>query len=550
MKRRPKNSNPPSPAPTKPHKRDDRFTVLAICALLAATIWIAFGGALGNDFVNFDDGPYVYANPEVNHGLTPTGVLHAFTQTHADNWHPLTWLSHMLDCQVYGLKPAGHHATSVLIHTANAILLFLILRRLTNALWRSALVAAIFALHPLRVESVAWVAERKDVLSGLFFLLTIAAYLRYARRPSIPRYFLVAGLFVLGLMCKPMLVTLPLVLLLLDYWPLNRWQNSTPLRLIAEKLPLLALSAVSCIITFLAQTGAIKPFDQVPLTLRLLNALTSCAVYIGQMFWPSGLAVLYPFPSSGLPAWQIILAATSILGATAIAFVLRRRQPYLLAGWLWYFVMLVPVIGFFQVGAQAHADRYTYLPSIGLTLALVWLVADACVGNRLWRTAATVCSVVILAALIVSTRTQTTYWRNSQTLWTHALRATTGNFIAYNNLGTAFYEKGEIENAITEYEAAVALRPDYEEAHFNLGTALIQKNNPDDAIAEFQAALRLDPNHAQAHINLATALVQMGDPASAIAHLQTALKIDPTNIEANHNLAWIESHQSLQETNH
>ena len=442
MSRKPKKK---AAAISHPAGLNDRWTVFGIGIFLAAIIWAVFGQTLHFEFVNFDDDTYVYENPEVSQGLTFKGIIWAFTRFHSFNWHPLTWLSHMLDCQLYGSNPGGHHLTNILLHAVAAILLFLVLRQMTGALWRSAFVAAVFAVHPLHVESVAWVSERKDVLSGVFFMLTIGTYVRYARQPWSPAHYgLVALLFALGLMCKPMLVTLPILMLLLDYWPLNRFSNFTPqvfFRLVAEKIPLFALAAVSCAVTIFAQTDAIKSFDQISLPLRVGNALVSYAIYLKQMFWPSNLAVLYPFPSHGEVIWKMILASIVLFSISASVFVLRKTRPYLLVGWLWYLVMLVPVIGIFQVGTQAHADRYTYLPQIGLYLLLTWTAVDLCAGWRFRRVVLGGSSTVILVALIFCARAQASYWQNSESLWTHALACTSDNFIAHNNLGTALLER-------------------------------------------------------------------------------------------------------------
>jgi len=516
-----------------------RWTVLGVCLFLAAIVWVVFGQTLHDDFINFDDDDYVYENPEVFQGLTLHGIIWAFARFHADNWHPLTWVSHMLDCQFYGLNPGGHHLTNILLHTAVAILLFLVLRQMTGALWRSAFVAAVFAIHPLRVESVAWVAERKDVLSGVFFMLAIGAYVRYARHPWSPvRYGLVLLLFALGLLCKPMLVTLPFVLLLLDYWPLNRLAGSVvPKRLILEKLPLLGLAVASGVVTLFAQTGAIRSFNEISLPLRVGNAFISYATYLGQMFWPSGLAVLYPFPANGGASWEMILAPALLISISAGVFVLRKSRPYLLAGWLWYLVMLAPVIGILQVGAQARADRYTYLPQIGLYLMLTWAVADLCVRWRYSRLILVGLSTVILAALIYRARVQTSYWRNSESLWTHTLASTSDNFIAHNNLGNALLQKGKVDDAIAQFQQALQINPhNAEAAHNNFGNALLQKGHVDEAITQFQQALQINPDDANAHNNLGGALLQKGKVDEAITQFQQALQINPDDADAYINL--------------
>ena len=431
----------------------------------------------------------------------------------------------MLDCQLYGLHPGGHHLTNVLLHTATVIALFLVLRQMTGALWRSAFVAAVFAIHPLRVESVAWVAERKDVLSGLFFMLTIGAYVRYARRPWSPaRYGLVVLLFALGLMCKPMLVTLPVVLLLLDYWPLQRVEPAG--RLVLEKLPLLALSAASCVVTLLAQTGAIQSTESFSLPLRFANALVTCMVYLGQMVWPAGLAVFYPYPHNGLPAWEVVLAGMLLAGLSAVAWGERRKQPWLLIGWLWYLVMLLPVVGIIQVGEQAHADRYTYLPQIGIYVAVTWLVAEWRSGTG--RVALGGLMAACSRVLMVCAWKQTAYWQNSETLWTHTLACTTDNDMAHNNLGNDLLQKGRVDDAISQYQKALQIKPNYAEAHNNLGNALLQKGRVDDAIAQCQKALQIKPDYAEAHNNLGNALCKREEWTKRSPNTKRRCKSSPT----------------------
>jgi hypothetical protein len=433
-----------------------RWHVPAVCLVLTAITFAVFGRTLGSEFVNYDDGYYVYNNPMVARGLTLKGISWAFTGVHVDNWHPLTWLSHMLDCQLYGLNPAGHHLTNILLHTAAVISLFLVLRQMTGALWRSAFVAAVFAIHPLRVESVAWVAERKDVLSGLFFILTMGAYVRYVRLPWSPaRYGLVVVLFALGLMCKPMLVTLPVVLLLLDYWPLQRLDPRKFSGLLMEKLPLLALSAASCIVTFLAQYGAMQLFP-IPAPTRIANASVVPMIYLRQMLCHTGLAVLYPYPLHGRPLWEVAFAGTLLAGVSVVVWGVRRKQPWLLVGWLWYLVMLLPVVGIIQVGRQAHADRYTYLPQIGVYLAITWLVAQ-------WRMNRAVLGSLmsgVVAVLMVCAWKQAAYWKDSETLWTHTIDCTSGNGVAHYNLGIALDRQERLDEAIEHYQKALQIIPD------------------------------------------------------------------------------------------
>jgi len=523
----------------------NRWLDFGICILLAVITWLVFGHTLRHDFVNVDDVDYVLKNLEVARGLTIEGIVWAFSHVHAANWHPVTWISHMLDCQFYGLNSGGHHLTNVLLHTATAILLFLVLQQITAARWRSAFVAAIFAIHPLRVESVAWVAERKDVLSGLFFVLTIGAYVRYARRPSAFGYTLVAILFALGLMCKPMLVTAPFVLLLLDYWPLERWGGGNddrttfpiPRRLVLEKLPLFAMAAASCLATLFAQKGAIQPFASISFPSRAFNAFISYAVYLRQLFWPSDLAALYPFPAGSM-AVAGTLSLGLLAGISIVIFALRRHR-YLVTGWLWYLIMLVPVIGIVQVGIQAHADRYVYLPHIGLYLLLTWTVADLCAGWRYRRLFLSALSFVLLTALAFGARTQASFWQNSQTLWTHTIACTSDNAIAHTNLGQAFYEKGIMDEAMAHYRTALQIDPNQALGHSALGLALLETGRPDESVSHLLRALEINPNFADAHYNLGNTFMQIGQPKEALTHFNRALEINPSDIEALNNMAWM-----------
>jgi tetratricopeptide (TPR) repeat protein len=529
----------PLKAPTGAGRWDQRWRVSGLCLALAAITFAVFGQTLRHEFIDFDDRAYVYENPMVAQGLTLKGIAWAFTHVHSANWHPLTWLSHDLDCQLYGMNPAGHHLTNVLLHTATVIALFLILRQMTGALWRSAFVAAFFAIHPLRVESVAWVAERKDVLSGLFFMLTIGAYVRYVENLKFQisnfKFFYIASvvLFALGLMCKPMLVTLPVVLLLLDYWPLRRVPSAG--RLVVEKLPLLALSAASCVLTLLAQNEAMPLTASISVPLRFANALATSMIYLGQMVWPAGLAVFYPFPHNGLPAWEVALAGTLLAGFSVAAWAERRKRPWLLMGWLWYLVMLLPVAGLIQVGGQAHADRYTYLPQIGIYVAVTWLAAE-------WqasRTALGGLAAGALAVLMVCAWKQTAYWKTSEILWTHTLACTTGNDVAHNNLGDVLFHKGRVDEAITHFQQTLQISPNYKGTHYNLATALMQKGRVDEAITQYREALQINPDHADAHVNLGNALRQMGRGDEAIIQYQKALQITPESMNAHNNLGIV-----------
>jgi protein O-mannosyl-transferase len=525
---------PSQKAPIRNPGSEQGRRVAAVCLVLAAITFAVFGQTLRHQFLDFDDNDYVYDNPVVARGLTWKGIVWAFS-FHVSNWHPLTWVSHMLDCQLYGLHSGGHHLTNVLIHIATVIALFLVLRQMTGAPWRSAFVAAVFAIHPLRVESVAWVAERKDVLSGLFFMLTVGAYVHYARRPrTLGRYGLVVLAFALGLMCKPMLVTLPVVLLLLDYWPLRRVEDLSALLL--EKLPLLALSAASSAATLVAQHEGIQTVGPYSTSARLANALVSCVVYLVQMIWPSRLAAFYPYPLHSLPAWEMAVAGLLLVGISSIAFLLRRKMAWILVGWLWYLVMLLPALGIIQVGRQAHADRYTYLPQIGIYLAMTWLAAEAAAKWRLGNRALGILMGAIVAVLTVCAWKQTAYWQNSETLWAHTIECTTDNGVAHSNLGTALAEEGKREEALEQFQIAVQINPGYADFHNNLGNALYQEGKADEAAAQYQISLQEWHDDPVVHNNLGNALQQEGKMDEAIAQYQIAVQLNPRYAEAEYDL--------------
>ena len=527
------------------HRTTSRWVVFGVCICLALLTWAVFGQTLRHDFVNYDDPRYVYQNTRITNGLNIAGIAWAFTHIHAENWHPLTTITHMLDCQLYGLRASGHHSTNVLLHTIGVILLFIVLRQMTGAFWQSAFVAAVFAIHPLHVESVAWIAERKDVLSGVFFMLTLLAYLRYARAPSTRRYFVVAGVFALGLMSKPMLVTVPFVLLLLDYWPLRRITDERSdvgrqlLSLLLEKIPLIGLSAVSSVVTFLAQRGALGWTEQLPVSARISNAIVTNVVYIRQMLWPAKLAVFYPHPENRLPIWAISLALVVVVGITIATFVLRKRAPYLIVGWLWYLGMLVPVIGLVQVGWQGHADRYTYLPQIGLYIAITWTAADLTVSWRFQRIALGAAAALLVAVLSWRAWFQTSYWRDSETLFTHALAVTSNNDVALNNLGIIFLDKGQLDEAISKLQAAIDLRPENGPALDNLAKALLRKGRLPEAMVHYRKFLEIEPGNVEARNTLGTALIQQGRVSEAIAQWQEVLAIEANNGNAASNLAWV-----------
>jgi Flp pilus assembly protein TadD len=586
------------------NRPSSRCASFCVCLALVAITWLVFGQTLRHDFVNFDDHVYVYENPRIIQGITLDNVIGVFAHLHARNWHPLTSISHMLDCQLFGLNAGGHHFTNVLLHTIAVLLLFLVFHQMTGAFWQSAFVASLFAIHPLHVESVAWISERKDVLSADFFMLTLWAYLRYARGPSIGRYAVVVFFLGLGLMSKPMLVTLPFVLLLLDYWPLKRTCHQNPafrnprseadtrwrvtsdrmFTLVLEKIPLLVLSTFSCAATLLAQSNseATDGLDQLPFTWRFNNAVITYVTYVWQMIWPTRLAVFYPHPNDQLPFWQVNLAITFLVVCSLLAILLRKQLPYILTGWFWYIGMLVPVIGLVQVGEQARADRYTYLPQIGLYVMIAWAVADLARSHRNRRFALAIGAPPAIAALTVCAFVQTSYWKNSEILWTHALAVTSDNDVAHNNLGylslrrgaldeaishfntalkiregnaashynlgraliennlaNALARKGLAADAIPHYEEAVRLRPDYADAYYNFGSVLFREGKIDDAIMEWQKALAIQPYDAEAHTSLGTAFGRKGMLREAITEYQQALKVAPQNRLAMNNLAWL-----------
>ena len=514
------------------------WLTIVICLFLAALTWLVFGQTLRHDFINYDDPRYVYENTKITSGVSLSGIAWAFTHIHSMNWHPLTTISHMLDCQVYGLKPGGHHFTNVLLHIVAAILLFLALQEMTGTFWNSAFVAAVFAIHPLRVESVAWIAERKDVLSGVFFMLTLLAYVHYVRLPSIGRYLVVVFALACGLMSKPMLVTLPFVLLLLDHWPLDRIRGRFWKR-VAEKIPLLALSAVSSIGTLVAQKGAVGWTEELPILERINNAIISYVLYIWQMVWPANLAVFYPHPENRLLPWEIISSLLLLVCGTAIPIALRKQRPYLITGWLWYLGMLVPVIGLVQVGWQGRADRYTYLPQIGLYIAITWTVADLTAFWRRQRTILSTAAILTIGVLTWRAWAQTWYWRDSEILFKHALAVTTNNDVAENNLGIVYLRQGNVDEAISLLQAAVDLRPDNSPAHENLAKALLQKGKVADALIHYQKLLELQPDNIEVHNIVGTALIQQRRIREGVEEWEKVLAIQPDNGNAMSNLAWV-----------
>jgi tetratricopeptide (TPR) repeat protein len=516
---------------------NNRVLIFGICVFLIAIVFLVYGRTLQFPFVNFDDDQYVYENGTAVHGLTLGGVALAFDARGAENWIPLTTLSHMLDCQLYGLKAGSHHLTNVLLHAASAVLLFLVLRRMTKALWRSAFVAALFAIHPLGVESVAWIAERKDTLSGVFFMLVLWAYAGYVRNPKSWMHFGAALIFAaLGLMSKPMLVTVPFVLLLLDYWPQKRFTSrSAAGRLVVEKIPFLVLSIAACVMTWMMQqkAGATNTLAMVPWSLRIENAFVSFARYLGKIFWPENLAVFYPLPGHW-PAWLVLFSIVLLVALCVGAVALKKKYPFVFTGWFWFAGMLVPVIGLVQVGSQAMADRYVYLPQVGLYVLAAWLVAELSVRFRQRAVMLAGLSAVVLTALIYRACVQVSYWSSSETLWRHAIASTPddlwtqnvlGYAIVHNNLGSALLQDGKLDEAIVQFQAAQNADPRDAAACYNLGNAFFQQGRMDDAIAQFQQTLKLNPRNAMASFNLGTALLKEGHVDEAMVQFEEAQKL-------------------------
>jgi tetratricopeptide (TPR) repeat protein len=539
---------------TRINNRTQEFIIkhrdILVCLFLVMATLAVYWQVQNYDFVNFDDSEYVYENRHVQEGLTLKSIIWAFTTIHLGNWHPLTWLSYMLDCQFYGMNPGWHHLTNLFFHIANTLLLFFVFRKMTGSLWRSGFVAGLFALHPLHVESVAWVSERKDVLSTFFWMMTMWSYIWYVEHPVFHRYILIILFFALGLMSKPMLVTLPFVLLLLDFYPLNRFQfqrsdggassQQMPivLRLILEKTPLFVLVVMSSAITFYAQKhgGAVASLEVIPLKARVANALVSYANYIGKMVYPSKLAVLYPHPGM-LPWWKIAGACLLLVSISFLAIRIVKQSPYFAVGWLWYLGTLVPVIGLVQVGSQAMADRYTYVPLIGIFIIIAWGIPELVEQWRYRKICLATLATVVFTILMAMTWKQVGYWKNSITLFEHTLKITSNNYLPHNNLGTALNNQGRTEEAIEHYLQALRIKPDYEKAHNNLGAALANQGRTEEAIEHYLQALRIKPDYVDAHYNLGLALANQGRTEEAIEHYLQALRIKPDYVDAHNNLA-------------
>ncbi len=552
--------------------REKERTVVVLCSVLVVVTAALYWPMTSHEFVNFDDHQYILENPHVIGGLSWSGIVWAFQCGYAANWHPLTWISHMLDCDIYGLNAGGHHLTNLLLHGVNSILLFLLLRRMTGTVWRSFFVAALFAWHPVHVESVAWASERKDVLSGLFWILTMIAYVWYCGKPSRSKFFLSLFLFALGLMSKPMLVTLPFVLLLIDFWPLERLKTTKPVGslehhteqasraaesagrsfkqvavgLVVEKIPFLLLTLAACGLTYHAQNsaGAVRSWVELPLGIRCANSAMSYWRYIGKAFWPVNLALIYPYHKH----WPVLLVITAVLLLVILTvfFGFRaRRSPYLIVGWLWFLGTLVPTLGLVQVGSQAMADRYMYIPGIGLFIFIVWGandIASLWPGGRKWLLTGS--GIAVLTGCLIVSTIQLRYWQNSEKLFTHVIKVTSNNYVAYECLGKIMGEQGKTDAALELFQEAVKIEPADPLAQYNLGTTLIHMNKLDEAIDCFAMAIKDDPRMAEAHNNWGKALLDQGKLEEATHHFAEASRLQPDNPEICYNLGTLLLRQS------
>ena len=522
----------------------NKYKTTLLCLFLVLSTLFVYDQVQKFEFVNFDDTTYVVDNINIQKGFSMDSVAWAFTTVHAANWHPMTWLSHMADCQLFGMHAGKHHLINLVFHIFNTLLLFFVFRKMTGGLWQSAFVAALFALHPLHVESVVWVSERKDVQSTFFWLLTMGCYAAYVFRPTVYRYSGVLVLFAFGLMSKPVLVTLPCVLLLLDYWPLKRFSFQEPsgkdpqntlsnVKLFCEKIPLFVLVIMSSGVTYYAQAkgGAVKSFDYIPLADRVANAIVSYAAYIGKMIYPVKLACLYPHPEI-LPWWQVIGAILLLLVISAMVIRTAKDRPYLLVGWLWYLGTLVPMIGLVQVGGQAMADRYTYIPLIGLFVMISWGGADLLKKWKFQKSIIMVLSIVLIIFYAGLTWKQAGYWKNSITLFQHALAVTDNNSSMHYNLGNVLAETGRSEEAMYNYQQAIEIRPNFVDAHNNLANVYVQQGKTDAAIEQYYKVLALKPDYAGAQYNLGIALDDQGQTQEALPYFLSALKGMPDNADA------------------
>jgi protein O-mannosyl-transferase len=530
--------------------------VFVYCALILSTL-LVFRQVRNFDFVDYDDNPYVSENQHVLNGLTHDGTIWAFTTGCMGNWHPITWLSLMLDCQLFGTNPGWMHLINLLLHLVNTLLLFAVLKKMTGSLWPSAFVAAAFALHPMHVESVAWIAERKDVLSTLFWMLTLLAYVSYVKRPAVLRYLVTITIFAIGLLTKPMLVTLPFVFLLLDYWPLNRFAAelaetaekknkinsaasavSSAKRLIIEKIPFFALAAISSAVTFLVQrgSGAVMDVSVLPLQTRIVNAVVSYVRYMSKMFWPKNLAVFYPFDIGKSPFWQTAMYALLLLVISIFVIRFGRKQKYLSVGWFWFVGTLIPVIGLVQVGNQAYADRYTYISYIGLFIMIAWGLPELLSKWPYRKFALGISAVIALSALGICAHQQVSYWNNCTDLFSHAIEVTRNNALAHYNRGTAYSKLGRYQDAIEDLSQAVRIVPNDAEAHYNLGVTYASLGRYQEAIEAYKQVIRIKPDDAEAHCNLGNTYLSLGHYQDAVEAFKQAIIIKPDYAEVYFNL--------------
>jgi protein O-mannosyl-transferase len=544
-----------------------RLLFFLISSGLVLIVLIAFEPLRHNDFISYDDIDYVTMNPHVQSGLTWQSIRWAFTTGFAANWHPLTWLSHMLDVELFGLNPVGHHIHSLLLHTLSTVLLFWLLYEMTGAVWCSAFAAMIFGIHPLRVESVAWAAERKDVLSMLFFMLTLAAYLYYVKRGGTGRYLLVLLCFAMGLLAKPMLVTLPIVLMILDFWPLLRLRSGLVGRtqvsadriqmyehhpasiwnLAAEKIPLFIFTFASCIVTYLVQQkgGAVNKLDKFPFISRIANALVSYMAYLYKTVLPKDLAVLYPNPFPGWPLWKPVISFLLLASISGIVIYNIKKRPYLVAGWLWYMITLIPVIGLVQVGSQSMADRYSYLPSIGILIMLSWTAAQLSAKWRYQRILMGILSGLAAIAMVVGTRTQLAYWKNSVTLFEHTLAATENNYLIHNDLGAFLLKQNRFDEAANHFKKVLRAWPDFPDANNNLTTLLIRRKQFDEAMDYVNRSLKARSNNAAAYCNMGLILDARGKFDEAMHAYEQAIQFDQNCFQAINNLGVLKIRYGL-----
>jgi protein O-mannosyl-transferase len=517
-------------------RNPNRTIPFIVCLILAIITFAVFYQVHSFKFITLDDPDYVSGNPNIQTGITFKAIKWAFETNRSNNWHPLTWISHMLDWQLFGPNPAGHHLINLFFHIVNTLLLFLVLKRMTSEVWASAFAAALFALHPLHVESVAWVAERKDVLSTFFWMLTMLAYVYYVKRPNIARYLSVILFFALGLMAKPMLVTLPFVLLLLDYWPLERFGKRTIFYLIREKIPFIVLSAVSSIITLHAQK--VLETNQISLNIRIANAFSSYLNYIGKMIWPGHLAIFYPHYNINLLTPQALTAALLIAGIFVFVIFLARKRKYLIVGWLWYLGTLVPAIGLIQVGNQAMADRYTYIPLTGLFIIITWGSNDLLSKWKHRKIVLAISAAAVLGAMAVCAWLQTGYWRSSTSLFEHAIAVTKNNYLAHQCLAEVLREQGKNEQAIEQCYKAMQISSNFVPTYISLGAALIGTGKSDEAIKYLTKAIQLYPKSGRAYEELGWAMVKKGKMNEAITLFEKAITLEPDNLNLINNVAW------------